>query len=129
MLPRLLPSPDPSPLAPPTSANAQINSAKSVAAAPVVKFAADPVADAVAVGPIAADPAIDNKRGNILIIFLIYLFILNIIFIPIILFISFTAHRPRGTAAGIRRQQDRFMRFLYQLSPAHYNWGKRPRPR
>ncbi|XP_011698255.1 PREDICTED: uncharacterized protein LOC105456134 [Wasmannia auropunctata] len=33
--------------------------------------------------------------------------------------------RPRGTRAGAYRQQERFMRFLYQLSSAHNNWGRR----
>ncbi|XP_011686368.1 PREDICTED: uncharacterized protein LOC105449069 [Wasmannia auropunctata] len=35
--------------------------------------------------------------------------------------------RPRGTRAGIQRQQERFMRFLYRLSSAHYNWGRTTR--
>ncbi|XP_036139770.1 uncharacterized protein LOC118644714 [Monomorium pharaonis] len=34
--------------------------------------------------------------------------------------------RRRGTRAGAYRQQQRFMRFLFQLSHAHVNWG-RPR--
>jgi len=33
----------------------------------------------------------------------------------------------RGTRAGFYRQQERFMRFLYRLSSAHYNWGRRGR--
>ncbi|XP_036149171.1 uncharacterized protein LOC118647781 [Monomorium pharaonis] len=33
--------------------------------------------------------------------------------------------RGRGRRSGVRRQQERFMKFLYQLSSAHYNWGKR----
>ncbi|XP_024882964.1 uncharacterized protein LOC112461812, partial [Temnothorax curvispinosus] len=30
--------------------------------------------------------------------------------------------RHRGRRSGVRRQQERFMQFLYQLSSAHYNW-------
>ncbi|KAM0736988.1 hypothetical protein ACS0PU_000081 [Formica fusca] len=37
--------------------------------------------------------------------------------------------RPRGTTAGMRRQQERFMTFLYQLFSAHYHWGRRGRGR
>jgi len=40
---------------------------------------------------------------------------------------TFTDRRRRGSRAGARIQQDRFMRFLYQLSSAHYNWGRRPK--
>jgi len=35
----------------------------------------------------------------------------------------------RGTRAGLYIQQERFMRFLYRLSSAHYNWGRRGRRR
>ncbi|XP_077257545.1 uncharacterized protein LOC143894787 [Temnothorax americanus] len=37
--------------------------------------------------------------------------------------------RHRGRRSGVRRQQERFMQFLYQLSSAHYNWGRRNRGR
>ncbi|XP_067205902.1 uncharacterized protein [Linepithema humile] len=33
-------------------------------------------------------------------------------------------YRPRGRAAGARRQQERFMKFLYQLSMAPHHWGR-----
>ncbi|XP_067208410.1 histone H1-like protein HC2 [Linepithema humile] len=33
-------------------------------------------------------------------------------------------YRPRGRAAGARRQQERFMQFLYQLSMAPHHWGR-----
>jgi len=35
----------------------------------------------------------------------------------------------RGNRAGLYKQQERFMRFLYQLSSAHSNWGRRDRRR
>ncbi|XP_018311847.1 uncharacterized protein [Mycetomoellerius zeteki] len=35
--------------------------------------------------------------------------------------------RKRGTRAGAHIQQDRFMRFLYKMSSAHYNWGPKHR--
>jgi len=40
---------------------------------------------------------------------------------------TFTDRRHRGSRAGARIQQNRFMRFLCQLSSAHYNWGRRPK--
>jgi len=52
-----------------------------------------------------------------------------IIIITIIIIIIITGWNQRGTRAGIYRQQQRFMRFLYQLSSAHYNWGRRHRHR
>ncbi|XP_067214171.1 uncharacterized protein [Linepithema humile] len=33
-------------------------------------------------------------------------------------------YRPRGRAAGARRQQERFMQFLYQLSMAPHHWDR-----
>ncbi|XP_067204516.1 uncharacterized protein [Linepithema humile] len=36
-------------------------------------------------------------------------------------------YRPRGRAAGARRQQERFMQFLYQLSMAPHHWGRHRR--
>jgi len=35
----------------------------------------------------------------------------------------------RGTRAGLYKQQERFMRFLYRLSSAYYNWGRQGRRR
>jgi len=39
------------------------------------------------------------------------------------LILIITVYRRRGRAAGVRKQQDRFMRFLYQLFAAPYHWG------
>jgi len=106
----------------------------------VVKSVAAPIADNAAANIIAVDldnpdPAnYENERGNILIILNFSLSIyLSYYFHTFYVFISFhilsLVRRSRGTAAGARRQQERFMRFLYQLSSAHYNWGRRARPR
>ncbi|XP_077255494.1 uncharacterized protein LOC143893697 [Temnothorax americanus] len=77
--------------------------ASSVAAGPVA--AGSVVADhPVAAGPVAADPVVADRAAA-----------------------RFDAEddrqvrRPRGRAAGIRRQEERFMAFLYKLSSSNYH--------
>ncbi|XP_032672663.1 cyclin-dependent kinase inhibitor 1C-like [Odontomachus brunneus] len=40
-------------------------------------------------------------------------------------FAHLQGQRRRGTRAGARIQQERFMEFLHKMSSAHYNWGLR----
>jgi len=61
-----------------------------------------------------------KNTGNVIFIFLYDLLLLLLFHI---------GRHQRGTRAGFYRQQERFMRFLYQLSSAHYNWGRQNRRR
>lgn len=114
--------------------NASIDSVIKSAAASIANHG-NAAANIIAVDLDNPDPANnENERGNILIILNFSLSIyLSYYFHTFYVFISFhilcLVRRSRGTAAGARRKQERFMRFLYQLSSAHYNWGRRARPR
>jgi len=44
------------------------------------------------------------------------------LFVP---FFNYRLRRPRGRAAGVRRRQQHFLQFLYDLSTTSFRWGPR----
>ncbi|KAM0732497.1 hypothetical protein ACS0PU_000658 [Formica fusca] len=103
-----------------------------IAAGPVAgaSVATGPVAGApIAAGPMAATPAVDRTAADRTATGRTAAAAGPIAANEPSVDSTWQARRPRGRAAGIRRQQEHFVKFLYQLSCAYYSRGNRGRGR